>query len=173
MKHWLWIILLLPVSPLVAKDKKLGGYVLDPAAFRKIQSYCIDTNYLPPREVKVISQFVARESRPTGLLARLPWRRLATCREGGFDAIVRPEFPSNRFSSIFMRREINGVLLVFRAGSPTPIYETREVLMTDAFEGHNEGFATEVLEHDALYYVVRILIHDWQRFSVPAPPATS
>ena len=165
MKHWLWIILLLPVSPLIARDKKLGGYVLDAPAFRKIQSYCIDTHNLPPREVLVINQFVARESRPTGLLARLPWHRLATCREGNPDALVRLEFPSDRFPSIFMRREINGVLFVFRAGSPSPIYETREVLMTDAFEGQNEGFATEILEHDALYYVVRILIHDWQKLS--------
>lgn len=165
MKHWLWIILLLPVAPLVAKDKKLGGYVLDPGAFQKIQSYCIDTHNLPPREVEVIAQFLARESKPTGLLARLPWHRLATCGEGDPDALVRPEFPPERFPSIFRHREINGVLFVFRTGSPTPIYETREVLMTDAFEGTSEGFTTAVLEHDALYYVVRILINDWQKFS--------
>ncbi len=163
MKHWLWIILLFPVSPLVAKDKKFGGYFLDAAAFRKIQSYCVDTHNLPPREVEVINQFIARESKPNGLLARLPWHRLATCREGDPDAIVRPEFPSDRFAGVFMRHAINGVLFVFRAGSPTPIYETREVLMTDAFEGNNEGFATEALEHDALYFVVQILIHDWQK----------
>jgi hypothetical protein len=72
-----------------------------------------------------------------------------------------------------MRREINGVLFVFKAGSPSPIYETREVLMTDAFEGHSEGFATEVLEHDALYYVLRILIHDWQKLSEPLSAAAS
>jgi hypothetical protein len=173
MKHWLWIILLLPVSPLVARDKKLGGYVLDAAAFRKIQSYCIDTHNLPPREVTVFNLFVAHESNPNGLLARLPWHRLATCREGHPDALVRPEFPSDRFPSIFMRRQINGVLFVFRAGSPSPIYETREVLMTDAFEDNNDGFTTEVLEHDALYYVIRILIHDWQKLSELLRAATS
>ncbi len=96
MKHWLWIILLFPVSPLVAGDKKLGGYVLDAAAFRKIQTYCIDTRNLPPREV----------------------------------------------------------------------------LMTDAIEGRSEGFATDVLEHDALYYTVRILVRDWQKLSEPLRAAT-
>ena len=101
MRHWLWIILLLPVSPLIAKDKKLGGYVLDPAAFRKIQTYCVDTHNLPPREVKVINRFVERESKPQGLLSRLPWRRLATCREGAPDAIVRTEFPPDRFEVDF------------------------------------------------------------------------
>jgi hypothetical protein len=173
MKYWLRIILLLPGLPLFAQNKKLEGYVLDAAAFNKIQSYCVDTHNLPPREVKVISQFVARESRPAGLLARLPWHRVATCQEGDPDAIVRPEFPPDRFPSVFMRREINGVLFVFRAGSPSPIYETREVLMTDAFEGNSEGFATEVLEHDALYYVVRMLIYDWQKLLATLPAGTS
>ena len=173
MRHWLWIILLLPVSPLIAKDKKLGGYVLDAAAFRAIQTYCVDTHNLPPREVKVINQFIAHESKPTGLLARLPWHRLATCREGARDAIVRTEFPPDRFESVFMRRAIDGVLLIFRAGSPTPIYETRPVMMTDTFGGISDGFGTSVLEHDALYFAVRMLIHDWQRLSESSPDAAS
>lgn len=166
MKHWLWIILLLPVSPLVAKDKRFCGYVLDAAALRKVQSYCVDTHNLPPRELKVIGQFVARESKPTGLLARLPWHRLASCQEGDPDALVRPEFPSSRFPSVFMRREISGVLLVFRAGSPSPIYETREVLMANTFDVSNVGgFATEGLESNALYFAVRIFVQDWQKLS--------
>lgn len=165
MKNWLWVILLLSASPLVAKDKKLKGYIFDAAAFERIQSYCFDTHNLPPREVKVINQFVARESRPTGLLARLPWHRLATCQEGHPDAMVRPEFPSGRFASLFMNRDIDGVLFVFRAGSPTPIYETREVLMTYTLNVNNDGFATEALEHNALYFVVQFLIHDWRQFS--------
>jgi hypothetical protein len=172
MKHWLWIIMLLPASLLFAKDKKLGGYVLDPAAFRKIQTYCVDTHNLPPREVKVINQFLAHESKPSGPLARLPWQRLATCREGYPDAIVRPEFSPDHFGSIFMRRAIDGVLLVFRAGSPTPIYETRPVLMTHIFDGDSNGFDTAALEHDALYFVVRILIHDLRKLS-ESPPATA
>jgi len=163
MKHWLWIIFLLPVSPLVAKDKKLGGYILDAAAFRKIQTYCVDTHNLPPGEVRVINRFVARESKPQGLLSRLPWHRLATCREGNPDAIVRPEFLPDRFASVFARRAIDGALLVFRAGSPSPIYETRGLLMTHVFDGSNNEFDTQALEHDALYFALRILIHDWQK----------
>lgn len=164
MKHWLWIILLLSASPLAAKDKKLGGYVLNAAAFGRIQSYCFDTHNMPPREVKVINQFVVRESKPNGLLTRLPWHRLATCQEGHPDAMVRLEFPSDRFPSLF-HGDINGVLFVFKAGSPSPIYETREVLVTYAFDMSDKGFATEALEHDALYFVVRILVHDWQKLS--------
>jgi hypothetical protein len=167
MKHCLWIILLLPALPLFARDKKLGGYVLDASAFQKIQTYCVDTHNLGPREVTVIDQFVSREGRSTGLLARLPWQRLATCKAGRPDALVRLEFPADRFQGMFNRRAINGVLFVFRPGSPTPVYETREILITDAFEGSSEGFDTRVLEHDALYYVVRILLHDWQMVSEP------
>jgi hypothetical protein len=173
MKHWLWIILLLPVSPLVAKDKKLGGYVLDAAAFGRVQSYCVDTHNQPPREVKVINQFLSRESRPAGLLAHLPWHRVATCQEGTPDAIVRLEFPGAHFSTVFMRREIKGVLLVFRAGSPTPIYETRGVLMTHAFDGENIAFDTQVLEHDALYFAVQMLVQDWQTLSETLRAAAS
>ena len=173
MKQWLWIILLLPVSPLVAKDKKLGGYVLDAAAFGEIQSYCVDTHNQPPREVKVINQFLARESRPSGLLARLPWRRVATCQEVASDAIVRLEFPYCQFPAVFGRRAVNGVLFVFRAGSPTPIYETREVLVADVFESSNDGFDTAVLENNALYYAVRMLIRDWQKLSETLRAAAS
>jgi hypothetical protein len=173
MKQWLWIILFLLVSPLAAKDKKLGGYVLDAAAFGKVQSYCVDTHNQPPREVKVINQFLSRESRPSGLLARLPWRRIATCQEGASDAVVRMEFPTPHFSTVFMRREINGVLFVFRAGSPTPIYETRGVLMTHAFDGDMNGFDTQVLEHDALYFVVQMLVQDWHKLSETLRTAAS
>jgi hypothetical protein len=165
MKRCLWIILLLPGLPLFARDKKLGGYVLDPPAFQKIQTYCVDTHNLGPREVTVIDQFISREGKSSGLLARLPWQRLATCKAPRPDALVRLEFPADRYAGVFNRRAINGVLLVFRPGSPTPVYETREVLMTDTFEGSSEGFDKQVLEHDALYYVVRILAHDWQLVS--------
>ncbi|HXW15473.1 MAG TPA: hypothetical protein VEN79_13270 [Terriglobia bacterium] len=173
MKHWIWIVLLLTVSPLVAKDKKLDGYIMNASAFGSIQSYCVDTHNLPPREVKVINQFLARESKPTGLLTRLPWRRIATCQEGAPDAIVRLEFPDCQFPAIFGRRAANGVLLVFRAGSPSPIYETREVLMADTFEGTSDGFDTAILEHDVLIYVVRMLIHDWQKLSETLRTAAS
>ena len=173
MKYCLWLILLLPVPSLFPRDKKLGGYVLDSAAFQKIQTYCVDTHNQGPREVTVINQFFSREGRPGGLLSRLPWQRVATCREGAPDAIVRLEFPPDHFSTIFSHRDVNGVLLVFRTGSPAPVYETREILITDTFEGNSEGFDTRVLEHDALYYVVRMLIHDWQKISEPLSAAAS
>ncbi|MDR3674577.1 MAG: hypothetical protein P4N24_03745 [Acidobacteriota bacterium] len=163
MKRCLWIVLLLSASPLFAREKKFGGYVMDAAAFRTIQSYCVDTHNLQPQQARLIDQFVSRESRPNGLLAKLPWRRLETCDTGEPDAIVRLEFPRRRFPSVFAPPDINGVLFVFRSGSPSPVYETREVLMTNAFDGSSTEFETAVMEHDAIYFVIRVLIHDWQQ----------
>ena len=168
MKRWLWIILLLPGSPLFAQHKKLEGYVLDAAAFGKIQSYCVDTHNLPPDQVKVIDHFVLQESKPKGLLTKLPWHRLATCQDAGLDAIVRMEFPHDISSSHTARNDVKGVLLVFRPSSPSPIYETPAVTIPgrprrnndDEFSGKLIG---DLLEYDALNSVVRILIHDWQR----------
>jgi hypothetical protein len=164
-KYWFWIILLLPASALFAKDKKLGGYVLDPVSFRVIQSYCIDTHNLPPREVKVINQFIARESKPTGLLARLPWHRLGTCQEANPDAIVRLEFPYDHSSAYFVRHDIQGALIVFRPGSPSPIYETQALPPTGESGIYNDRSILEVLERNALESVTRALIHDWQKLS--------
>ena len=173
MRNWLWVILLFSVPPLVAKQQKLAGYVLDPAAFQLIQSYCIDTHNMPVREKRLIGRFIARESRPTGLLSKLPWHRVATCRDGAPDAIVRPEFPPDPLAELFPRRQINGVLLVFRPGSPSPIYETRKVSIVDPYQATGDAFDLQVLEHDALYFAVRMLIQDLQKLPEVLRAATS
>src|ERR1039458_5355368 len=166
MKHCFCLILFLflQFSSLLAKDKRLDGYILDVAAFRQVELYCVDTHNLPPREVAVINQFVSRESRPRGLLGRLPWHRLAICQEGGSQAIVRLEFPTKRAPVFFTSHDINGALLVFKAGSPSPIYETREVLVESPFSLSSGEPEVEFLEHVAISYVVRILIHDCKQF---------
>jgi hypothetical protein len=170
MKHGLWIILLLLVPPLFAKDKKLGGYVLDPTAFRSIQSYCIDTHNLPPDDVKLIDRFVAQESRSKGLLRKLPWHRRVSCQEAGVGAVVRMEFPRDPASTTPTRDEIKGALLVFLPGAPSPIYETPAVTMGDEAPPNvdrDDRFAgslvAEVMKYGALSSVLRILIHDWWR----------
>jgi hypothetical protein len=167
MKSWLWIILLLPGFPLFAQNKKLEGYVLDAEAFRKIQSYCVDTHNLPPDQVKVIDHFVLQESKPKGVLSKLPWHRRATCDASGLDAIVRLEFPHGSSSSPITQNEVEGVLLVFRPGSPSPIYETQAVTIPGAPRRIDDDESSvkliaEVLEYNVLNSVVRMLIHDWQ-----------
>jgi hypothetical protein len=162
------MILLLPGSPVFAQNKKLEGYVLNAAAFRKIQSYCVDTHNLPPDQVKVIDHFVMQESKPKGLLTKLPWHRRAACDAAGLDAIVRMEFPHGPPSGSIVQDHVEGVLLVFRPGSPSPLYETQGVTIPGA-PRHNDDdeftgkLIAEVLEYDALNSVVRMLIRDWQK----------
>ena len=168
MKRWLWVMLLLSGLPLFAQNKKFQGYVMNAAAFRKIQSYCVDMHNLPPDDVKVIGHFVAQESRPKGLLTKLPWLRHETCEDAGLEAIVRMEFPHNTSSAPMFQNDVKGVLLVFRPGSPSPIYETQAVTIPNGpRHRHDNQYSVKMLggllENDALDSVVRILIHDWQK----------
>ena len=166
MKRWFWLILLLPASSLFAQNKKLQGYVMDPAAFRKIRTYCVDTHNLPPDQVKVIDHFVSKESKPGGLLTKLPWARRASCQEAGLGALMRLEFPHDATSAA--EHEVKGALLVFRPGAPSPIYETPAVSIEgeprhdDDEEDFRLNLVADVLEYSALAAAVRILIHDWR-----------
>jgi hypothetical protein len=168
MKRWLWIILLLPASPLWAQNKKFDGFVMNAAAFQKIRSYCVDTHNLPDDQVKVIDHFVSQESKPKGLLTKLPWRRVANCQDAGIDAMVRLEFPHDSSFPRPERDDVKGVLLVFQPGSPSPIYETPAVTIPGP-PGHGDGepldarMVTGLLEYSAASSAVRILIHDWQK----------
>lgn len=168
MKYWVWIILLLPGAAQCAQRRKLEGYVMDRSAFRNIQSYCVDTHNLPPDQIRVIDHFVRRESKPQGLLSKLPWHRRATCQDASLEAVVRMEFPRDQASSV--EDEVEGVLLVFRPGSPSPIYETPAVSLPGEPRrnpAEDDEFAVKlvsgVLEYSVLSSVVRILIHDWQK----------
>jgi hypothetical protein len=167
-KRWLWLILLLSCASLFAQNKKFEGYVMNAAAFREIQTYCVDTHNLPDDDVNVINRFVAKESEPKGLLTRLPWRRRETCAAPGLDAIVRLEFPHDSAFAPIQQEEIQGVLLVFRPGSPSPIYETPAVKVPGRpGRGPDEPMDAKLiarsLEYGAASAAVRILIHDWKK----------
>ncbi len=167
MKRWLWVIaLLLPAVPF-AQSRKLQGYIMNPSAFGKIRSFCVDTHNLPPDQVEVIDHFVSVESKPKGLLTRLPWRHLASCQQAGVDALLRLEFPEDSPFSLQPRNDVKGVLLVFQPGRPTPIYETPAVTVAGR-PRHSDDDPFDVktvaglLEYSAADSAVRMLIHDWR-----------
>lgn len=168
MKRFLIFVLLLG-SLLAAQSDKFQGYVMNPAAFRKIQSYCIDTHNLPAEDLRIIQRFVAQESKPKGLFTKLPWRRRVACEAPGVDAVLRMEFPHDSLSPPANPDEVIGALLVFRPGSPSPIYETPGVTVPGAQKRHRDEdeytarLVGEVLKYSALGSVLRILIHDWQK----------
>jgi len=162
MKAWFLIIPLVLSARAFAQSGRLEGYVLNPDAFQKIQSFCIDTHNQPSDEVAAIDRVVARESRAKGLLSKLPWRRFMDCSEPEIDALVRIEFPAQ--PSLINNGEIAGALLVFRPGSPTPIYETPAVTVPKPDGASLSGkLAMKVLRYNAASYAFRILIHDWQQ----------
>ena len=160
---WLSIMLVLSSSPMFAQNRNLQGYVINAAAFRKIQSFCVDTHNLPPDQTDIINRFLVRESKAKGLLTKLPWRRRPTCQDPGIDAIVRLEFPPDDPFTSIQYGDVEGVLLVFRPGSPTPIYETPGVITPGRGNSPFEKFVTGLLQYNAAHCAVEILIHDWQR----------
>ena len=117
---WLPVILMVSSVPLLAGDRKFQGYVINPAAFRKIQFFCVDTHNLPPDQTEVINHFLARESRAKGLLTKLPWHRRPTCQDPALDAIVRLEFPLGDPFTFIQYGDVEGVLLVFGQGRRPP-----------------------------------------------------
>jgi len=168
MKRWLLIILLATPSPLFAQSTKFDGFVMNTAAFQKIRSYCVDTHNLPPDQVKVIDRFVSQESKPKGLLTKLPWHRLSTYQDAGINAIVRLEFPHDPPFARRERNNVKGVLLVFQPGSPSPIYETPAVTIPgqprrDEDDPFDVKIVADLLEYSAAGSVVRMLIHDWRK----------
>ncbi len=167
MIRWLWVIGLLLPAVAIAQSKKLQGYIMNAGAFGKIRSFCVDTHNLPTDQVEVIDRFVSEESKPKGLLTRLPWRRLATCQESGVDALVRLEFPEDPPFSPQPRNDVKGVLLVFQPGRPTPIYETPAITVPGRPRHSDEDpfdvkTVAGLLEYSAIDSAVRMLIHDWR-----------
>ena len=160
---WLPVILMVSSVPLLAGDRKFQGYVINPAAFRNIQFFCVDTHNLPSDQTEVINHLLARESKAKGLFTKLPWHRRPTCQDPALDAIVRLEFPPGDPFTFIQYGDVEGVLLVFRPGSPTPIYETPGVITPGRGNTQDLKFITQLLEYNAARYAVLILIHDWQK----------
>jgi hypothetical protein len=91
-RSWACILLVFIALPLLATGKKLAGKVTDEAAFGQIRSYCIDTSLLPGWEAIDVRDLVKTESKPKGLLSKLPWRLAASCQASDVDAVVRVRF---------------------------------------------------------------------------------
>ena len=164
MKGGLLTILLLSGTSLFGQNLKFQGYVLNVPAFRQIHFYCVDTHNLPSDQVTAINHFVWRESRAKGLLTKLPWQRRTTCLQDSIDAILRLEFVHQPHFSFAYNDDLEGALLVFRPGSPSPIYETPAISVPGPDLAAFDGFITaRLVRYNVAAYAVRILIHDWKQ----------
>lgn len=165
MTRYLAMVLLMGGTAALAQNERYQGYVMNPAAFRHIRAYCVDTHNLPAADARLVENFVAQESRPRGLLAKLPWQQRANCATRSVDARLRLEFPRDSLPPSAGPDEVTAALLVFQPGSPSPIYETPPVAIAasqgtdrdDRFAGKLVG---QVMEYSALSSALRMLIHD-------------
>jgi len=89
-RRWLSMFLLLASVPLLAKEKKPIGDVLERDIFLGTRTYCVDTRGLSSGEASDVRRFLDVESRPKKLLSKIPWQPVPDCRE--VDAIVKVEF---------------------------------------------------------------------------------
>jgi hypothetical protein len=79
-----------PFARGLAIEHKTCGELFDPAALRRVKTFCVDTSNLEPGVASDVAAFVARESRPHNLLKRIPWTFTEQCADA--DAIIRVYF---------------------------------------------------------------------------------
>lgn len=93
MRTYIGSLFLLLSLPLAAHARsKPTGKIPDVVAFNNVRTYCIDTSELSGPEAYDVKGFIRRESRPKGLLTKLPWKLQPDCREGSPDAIAKISF---------------------------------------------------------------------------------
>jgi hypothetical protein len=93
MRNFIGALFLLASVPLVASaGKKPVGRIPDVAVFNSIRTYCIDTSDLSGPEAYDVKAFIQVESKPKGLLTKLPWKLEADCTKESPDAIAKLEF---------------------------------------------------------------------------------
>jgi hypothetical protein len=85
-----FLLISLPVA--ASAGKKPMGRIPDVAAFNGVRSYCIDASGLSGPEAYDIKAFVHVESRPKGLLTKLPWKLEGECTKESPDAVAKVSF---------------------------------------------------------------------------------
>jgi hypothetical protein len=86
----LCLLLCVSVARGSAIKHKTCGELFDPAALRRVRTFCLDASNLEPGLASEVAAFVARESRPHNLLKHIPWMFTDQCADA--DAIVRVYF---------------------------------------------------------------------------------
>jgi hypothetical protein len=167
-------ILLLPAA---VAAKKPTGKISDPAAFSKIQSYCIDTSDLSGDEALDLKNFVSAENKPKKLLSKLPWTLVSDCSQGPPDVVVRMEL--QKFAPIGNNAPAEGELFTFRAvlrlsqGSFSQVlYEVEAAPSNNSMGAMSDAPLNDppaVQRYDAIYAAFWMLIEDVQRVSQSSP----
>ena len=87
-KGTLTVCMLLIAFPIIAREKKPNGEILDRQALAEVRSYCIEEGGLSDSDRYIVDGFLKAESKPKHLLTKMPWKRVESCGTGSPDAIA-------------------------------------------------------------------------------------
>jgi len=176
-KTGLDLLMLAVVFSAAGKQKKPAGQILDPTAFARVRSYCVDASDLPENEAYEVNGFVKEESRPGRLLTKIPWKLYPDCREASSDAVIKLQFPRMNVTSVLLGQpprpeevdrnpyRIKAVLTVLDAESSKVVYKNQaDPLDVGTPEDQGSGGDPPVLQRrNAMYGAFWTLAQDVQR----------
>jgi hypothetical protein len=178
MKPGLYLAMLAVISSAAGKQKKPAGQILDPAAFARVRSYCVDASDLPENEAYEVNGFVKDQSKPGQLLTKIPWKLYPDCREASPDAVIKLQFPRMNVISVPLGQpplpgqepdqnpyRIKAVLQVLDSESSKALYKNQaDPLDVPTTNDQGSGGDPPVIQRrNAMYGAFWTLAHDIQR----------
>jgi hypothetical protein len=176
-KNCLYLLMLAVGFSAAAKQKKATGQILDPAAFARVRSYCVDVSDLPENEAYEVNGFVKDQGKPGQLLTKIPWKLYPDCREASTDAVIKLQFPRMNVTGVPLGQtqypqepgvnpyRIKAVLQVLDAESSKVLYKNQaDPLDPGAVENQGSGGDPPVIQRrNAMYGAFWTLAQDVQR----------
>lgn len=167
---WMALLLMTGLPPFAVGGRDWGK-VLDRPALGRVESYCVETAGLPDDEAYVVRGFLKEQSKPKGLLSKLPWKRVEDCTKFESSVTIKIEFPflnsfavgpgEPRISTRDQRDLLKGVVRVYDNSTERMIY-TAEALPLESASSDPVMVGTNLYQRrlDALRRVFEQLIHD-------------
>jgi hypothetical protein len=169
-------------TPAISQVKKPTGEIPNRQELAKVQTYCVNKSGLSNTDRYLIDGFVKTESKPKGLLTKLPWKLVADCRDGNPDATATLEFVPMNETAIrmgepsqapvaltpqsFPEAPIKVVLTVGDASSEKLLYRVQALAPSPDTPEEPPAMRVPVgpvEKRDAVYHVFWALIQDLQR----------
>lgn len=183
LKLWVFVILACAAVPTAAAGAKLAGEVMDLRAIERVRTYCVDTSQLPGWEALDVRDLIWTESKPKGLLSKLPWTLVKDCDDSDVDAVVPIKFvrmtvvhvglggapfpAGNPQSAWPVPYQWRALLRVVEKSSSQVIYKAEGNPMN-----YNRGASSEsgqepdhVLRREAAYHAMAALVSDLKAIS--------
>jgi hypothetical protein len=184
MKTGLCLLMLAVGFSAAGKQKKPAGQILDPTAFARVSSYCVDASDLPENEAYEVNGFVKVQSKPGGLLTKIPWKLYPDCREASSDAVIKLQFPRMNVIGVPLGQtprpgevdqnpyRIKAVLMVLDAESSKVLYKNQAdpLDVTTPQDQGSVGDPPVLQQRSAMYEAFWALAQDVQRVDQTKKP---